>query len=376
MPSSIRVSPAGAGLTLLATVLLACAAGPAEAPAQEPTRAQREWVRPESDALPRYPHGRTPEAPPPSGRRFVEMRRFAAPEARQGVAVDDRHFYAVANHEIGKYDRRTGARVGGWKGAPDGPTIHLNSCLVHEGRLVCAHSNHPGIPMLSSVEVWDTETMEHVESRSLGITDGSLTWALPRAGEWWLHFAHYGNYSGVPGKGPEWSTLVRYDSSWTRRAAYAYPVRLLQRLTPNSSSGGNWGPDGRLYVTGHDEPEIYVLRLPEMGSVLEWVETIPAPMAGQAWVFDPGNPREVWGILRGSGEVVVGRLTEGMATGPPPPAGSRNRPDRRRFPARACAGMGEPIDEGGPTAGSPLSFPAKAARSPAPEFPCRAPSPC
>ncbi|MGH7576741.1 MAG: hypothetical protein ACREM1_16660 [Longimicrobiales bacterium] len=48
--------------------------------------------------------------------------------------------------------------------------------------------------------------------------------------------------------------------------------------------------------------------LPEMGSVLEWVETIPAPMHGQAWVFDPEDPAQLFSIVRRTGEVVVARL--------------------------------------------------------------------
>lgn len=272
------------------------------------SREDRELVRPASDALAREPWGRRLAPPPVSSRRYEEVRRYPAPEARQGVAADADHFYPVGNRVIAKYDRATGERVRVWESPPDGPLIHLNSCIVLEGELVCAHSNHPGIPMLSSIEFFDAETLEHTGSRSLGMEDGSLTWAIRHDGAWWLHFAHYGNYSGIPGRGPEWSRLVRFDDDWRRTGSWAYPVSLVEAFTPNSSSGGNWGADGRLYVTGHDEPEVYVLRLPEMGSVLEWVETIPAPMEGQAWVFDPADPTRVLGIVRGSGTVVEGRL--------------------------------------------------------------------
>ena len=52
-----------------------------------------------------------------SSRCFEEVRRFSADEATQGVAVDERHFYAISNRRIGKYDKESGARVGGWEGA-------------------------------------------------------------------------------------------------------------------------------------------------------------------------------------------------------------------------------------------------------------------
>lgn len=296
------LGPPGAALVALLGLVVPGLAG------QVVSREDRELVRPASDALAREPWGRRLAPPPVSSRRFEEVRRYPAPEARQGVAADAEHFYAVGNRVIAKYDRATGERVRVWEGPADGAVIHLNSCIVLEGNLVCAHSNHPGIPMLSSVEVFDAETLEHTGSRSLGMEDGSLTWAIRHEGSWWLHFAHYGNYSGVPGRGPEWSRLVRYDDDWRSTGSWAYPVALVEAFTPNSSSGGNWGADGRLYVTGHDEAEVYVLRLPVMGSVLEWVETIPAPMHGQAWVFDPADPTRVLGIVRSTGEVVEGRL--------------------------------------------------------------------
>jgi len=239
---------------------------------------------------------------------FEEVRRFPAPEARQGVAVDRHHFYAIANARIAKYEKRTGRRVAEWQGTAGGPIIHLNSCIVDGRYLTCAHSNYPGLPMTSSLETWDTGTLRHRASRSFGIYEGSLTWATRSDGDWWLNFAHYGNAAGTPGKGPEWTTLVRFDARWNRTASYTYAPALIVKFAPYSSSGGNWGRDGRLYITGHDQPEIYVLRLPAMGSVLEWVETIPAPIRGQAWAFDPRDPKTLWGILRASGEVVVAML--------------------------------------------------------------------
>ena len=46
--------------------------------------------------------------------------------------------------------------------------------------------------------------------------------------------------------------------------------------------------------------------VPEMGSVLEWVETVPVPMGGQACVFDPQDADTVCGIIRSARVVVVG----------------------------------------------------------------------
>lgn len=261
-------------------------------------------VRQAGDAADRS-GGHAVPAPQTGARPFEEVRRFAAPEARQGVAVDESHFYAFSNFHIGKYDRQSGRLLTEWRGEKGGPIVHLNSCLVVGMDLVCAHSNFPATPMSSSIEVWDTRTLQHTRSHSFGIYEGSLTWAIRRDGDWWLHFAHYEVTGGTPGKGPEWSSLVRFAEDWSRRAGYVYPPALVARLAPHSLSGGGWGADGRLYVTGHDAPEIYVLTLPAMGSTLEWQETIAAPIEGQAWTFDPSDPETLWGIRRSSGEVVV-----------------------------------------------------------------------
>jgi hypothetical protein len=111
-------------------------------------------------------------ARPASERWYEETWRFRAPEARQGVAVDAAHFYAVGNTHIVKYERGTGARVAEWNGGRGEPLVHLNSCIVVSTDLVCAHSNYPGLPMVSSIEVWDTGTLGHRSSRSFGIYEG------------------------------------------------------------------------------------------------------------------------------------------------------------------------------------------------------------
>jgi hypothetical protein len=298
------------GVALFVAIGMAALATPAaSAHGQSRTSSEeRRLVRPESDLVAREPHARSLPPPTPSGKSYVEVQRYRVPEARQGVAVDAEHFYAIANARIAKYSRETGEKVAEWSGSPDGPLIHLNSCVVIGGRLVCAHSNFPGVPMLSSVEIFDAETMDHLDSHSFGAYEGSLTWTQPHDGSWWAAFAHYSNYSGIPGQGSEWTSLVRFDDEWNRREEFAFPSALIDQFSPNSTSGGNWGADGDLYVSGHDAAEIYVLRLPPMGSVLEWIDTRPAPIEGQAWVFDPDDPETLWGIVRSSGEVVRAAL--------------------------------------------------------------------
>lgn len=243
----------------------------------------------------------------PGRYRLVETRRWPAPEARQGVAADREYIYVITNHGFGKYRKDTKERVGGWEGPEDGPIRHLNAAVVREGRLYCAHSNYPEVPMTSSVEVWDTETLEHLASHSFGIAYGSLTWIDEREGDWYACFAHYGNRAAEPGKDPAWTQLVRFDRQWRRLEGWVFPPELLRQFEAYSSSGGAFGPEGLLYVAGHDRQELYLLRLPRMGSVLEWVDTLAMGAEGQAFGWDPEDPEVLYTILKRERAVIESR---------------------------------------------------------------------
>jgi hypothetical protein len=259
---------------------------------------------------------RPTQAQTPDSTTFSLVNRLPAEEANQAVAVDANHVYAITNRKIGKYDKDTGERVDGWSGAEDGPIIHLNSGVVINDTLYCAHSNYPGSPMVSSIEMWDVRTMTHVDSHSFGIDQGSATWVDRHEGHWWVAFAHYGRRvhggpsGGAAGKGPDWTALVKYGPNWTRREGFVFPTAVIDRMRPYSTSGGAWGPDGRLYVTGHDKTEVYVLTLPSAGSILQLREITVFPGEGQGIAWDPARPDRLYGIQRSEREVVVTQKTQ------------------------------------------------------------------
>jgi len=241
----------------------------------------------------------------------IEPGTFSAPEADQAVAVDENHFYAIDNAEIGKYEKTSGKRIGGWKGAEGGPIIHLNSGIVIDGQLFCAHSNYPGIPMVGSIEIWDTGTMEHVGSHSFGINAGSTTWIDFRDDHWYVAFVHYSRFAAQLGTDPRWSTLIKFDREWRPIESWVYPPGVLKRFNPHSNSGGAFGPDGLIYATGHDRPEIYVLDFPKAGSVLEYVETIEVDCEGQGIAWDPSDPWVLWVMRRSDSTVIPTRIERG-----------------------------------------------------------------
>jgi len=243
-------------------------------------------------------------------RGFVEIKRFNAKEARQGVAVDEKFIYVISNRQIGKYDKKTYRFVGDWVGEEDGPIIHLNSGAVIDGKLYCAHSNYPGIPMTSSVEIFDPQTLKHIGSHSFGIQWGSCIWVDYYENYWWVAFAHYDKWKLETGKGSEWTTVVKYDDQWRYLEAWVFPDDVMQRFRPMSNSGASWGPDGLLYCAGHNLPELFAFRLPEAGSKLELVEVIPITNLGQGIAWDRSNSGVIYSIRKKDRQVVVSRLSD------------------------------------------------------------------
>lgn len=230
------------------------------------------------------------------------LRRYPAPDAKQGVAVDRDFFYAIDDAAIGKYEKRSGQRVSGWNAGRGVRITHLDSGVVIGRRLYCAHSNFPQVPMVSSIEVFDTRDLSHVESIPLpGV--GSATWVDRAHGVWWVTFAHYAGEGGEPGKTPKDTRLVQFDDRWRQLRAWSFPEAVVRRWDGMSNSGGIW--DGRrLYTTGHHAKEIYVLELPASGSELVLREIIPFDGEGQGIALDR-HGRALYSIQRRTREVLV-----------------------------------------------------------------------
>ena len=234
-----------------------------------------------------------------------QIGEFTVPEANQGVGVDTKHFYAVDNQSIGKYEKTTGKLVKKWQGDRKGPILHLDSAMVMGGRLYAAHSNYPQWPMTSSLEIFDVETMEHVGSHSFGIQWGSLTWVDWHEGHWWMTFANYDRPFG-PNKTPYGykanTIMIKLTRDFRPVESWTLPKELLDKFEDMSNSGGSWGPDGFLYLTGHDPAELYRVRLPKAGSILEVVDIIPMRIRGQGIAWDRSQPGVIYGVIRATAQ--------------------------------------------------------------------------
>lgn len=240
-------------------------------------------------------------------RAFRELQRYSAKEAHQAVAVDGTSFYAISSRGIARYRKSDGKQLTKWTGPKDSHIRHLNSGIVLDGKLFCAHSNWPAAPLQNTVEIFDAKTLKHLETRKFPDTEGAINWIDRRQGKWWIAFAFYGELESV-----RKTRLVQYNDHWQPEATYTFPDSVLKRFLPNSNSGGAWGPDGLLYTTGHDRGELYVLQVPKTNEAtngtLKHLETLPAPIAGQGVAWDRSDIGTLYGINRAKKEVVKLRL--------------------------------------------------------------------
>jgi hypothetical protein len=250
------------------------------------------------------------EAGPPLGTSEL-LQRFQIKEARQAVGVDADAFYAVDNTSIAKYDKKTGALLAKWEGDANGSAIHLDSAAIVDGKLYAAHSNYPAWPMTSSVEIWDAATLEHIGTHSFGIDRGSLTWLDFKDGVWWGTFANYNRVfdRSTVAYGNKYTTqLVRFGNDWQIAEAWVLPDELLEKFEDMSNSGGSWGPDGKLYLSGHDPAEIYQMEFPKSGSIMNWTATFKADIEGQGIAWDRSQGNVIFGIVRPDKRVTATRV--------------------------------------------------------------------
>ncbi len=227
----------------------------------------------------------------------VPSRKYQAPEAVEGAIVDARYFYALDHRRIVKYDKKTGARIAEWTDEEGGPIRHFSGGVVVGKLLYATHVTHPELPAASSIEIFDTRTMRHVGTRSLGVAEGQANWIDRHDNAWWICFAYYDRHKGIdPVKGTRFTQIVKFNDQWQQQGAWLIDPKLVdEKLVPNSASGGSFGPDGRLYIAAKRGAEIHALIFPKAGSTMIWQGSLPVDIQGQQFSWDRSEPGVVFG---------------------------------------------------------------------------------
>ena len=238
-----------------------------------------------------------------------EISRFRVTEAKQAVAVDRDYFYVINNSTITRHNKHNGDQLAKWDGTTSGIS-HLNSGVVIKGRLYCASSNYPDSPMASSIEIFDARTLKHIGNHSFGIFTGSATWIDQYKGFWYVGFAHYTGAGSSEGKDTRWTSVMKLTKEWHQVGSWIFPENIIEIFSPKSNSGAAFGKDGKLYCTGHDEPEIFVMELPDAGFTLNYIKTIKTPSYGQGIAIDHTikNKLVLYGIIRHENVVIVSEI--------------------------------------------------------------------
>jgi hypothetical protein len=245
-----------------------------------------------------------------------ELRRIDVPEPAVGVAVDDEHVYAIHARAISKLKKDTGRVEIVWRAPKSQPHIRLSSGVVYDGKLHAALANVPAHPRANSVEIWDTATMRHVASHSLGIDDMTLAWIDRRGDDWWACFgpgpsepSHAGPLRDV-----RWSSLVRFDDQWRRTGGWTLPAELLSRLPLEGLGGGLASGDTRFWCTAPGNADVHLLGLPNAGSALRLIATYRAPVAGPGLAVDPIERDVFYRVDAERQQIVAFRLPAAAAT--------------------------------------------------------------
>lgn len=208
--------------------------------------------------------------------RSTTFRRINATDANQGVAVDSQYFLSIDNYSITKHPNistNTTRALLQWHDGSNGPIIHLDGGVVINGSLYAPHSDYPQSRITTSIEVRNTTTMQHSGSLNFGINCGSLTWIdqFPVDGYWYRSFTNYDRVQ--PGQMltyglTSYTQLVRMDARFNILNSWIFPTAPNESFSPMSGSGGSFGPDRWLFITGHDAAAAWVFKIPSAGSVL------------------------------------------------------------------------------------------------------------
>lgn len=224
-------------------------------------------------------------------------------KASQGVAVDAKWFYAISNTKISKHDKQSGEWIADWKAdhanKAQSHFKHLNSGTAVGNKLYCAHSRFPLAPNDCTVEVFDVsgKTLRHEATIPMPGNHGSLTWIdQSKDGAWWMCYAIYGKDRNRKTK------LVKYSREGGKFIAvreWFFPQEAVAGWGAMSCSGGSWGADGFLYVTGHDRAEACVLTI-DVTDQLRFVRKEQGlGLFGQAIAWDRSTDEPVlWGIVK------------------------------------------------------------------------------
>lgn len=194
-------------------------------------------------------------------------------EAYQGIAVNERYFYAINNNSIGKYNLANGKRVTKSKLVLGDNLSDLNGGRIKGDKLICTHTPKDGP---NSLEIFNSKTLEHEKSIMIPVR-GSLIWTAILNKKLYGFIAFNGNEIND-------SRLVEFGEDYDIINMWELPYSVTDELKPFTVAGGTIY-DGKVYISGNNKSEIYELEIPDdvNSSYLKHIDTISVDSTGRGF---------------------------------------------------------------------------------------------
>ena len=211
----------------------------------------------------------------------------------QGVIVDKNFYYLVYSKGILKFNIKTNQFNKSTKYNKN--LKHLNGGIIYNNMLYLTNNPKNG---KNSLEIFDKE-LNYITSIKLDKLKGSLTWIDFYKGYFFGLLAYYKDEVKK-------TRIVKFDNQFNIIKQWKIPKSILNRLYPNSISGGQFNKtSGILFLTGHDKKEIYLMNL---NNNLKYIKTLKTSIAGQGISFDKNNDKYLWGIDRKNNKIIKSHI--------------------------------------------------------------------
>lgn len=224
-------------------------------------------------------------------------------DARKGVVADTEYFFAINTTSISKYDIRTGIHLKSIN-FEDHPRIrNLTGGVIVNNRLYVANAPETDKHRQNTIEVF-TKDLVYLYNINVTGNTGSLTWIDYYDGKWWGCFAHFNDqvrYTAMvefyhPNPNLEIIPHQKDLVNWHVKDRWFFPHKVSECFKPYSCMGGSFGPDGKLYVTGNNKNELYVLNFNQYSPIMALDHTKNVDIEGKGICWDRER-----GLLYGTG---------------------------------------------------------------------------
>lgn len=189
------------------------------------------------------------------------------PDAHKGIAAGRDFFYVINTNSISKHSTKTGELIKRVDFSNHPRIKNMNGAVVVRNNLYVTNSPATVKHRQNTIEVFNRDLVYLYHINVTGNT-GALTWIDYHNGKWWGCFAHYDDmvrYTVLvefyhPNPDLEYEDTIHSKDlvNWHVKDRWFFPHKVNEHFLPYSCTGGSFGPDGKLYVTGHRN-EIYVL---------------------------------------------------------------------------------------------------------------------